>query len=198
METAWDLEDAYDFAYVEVSADGGRSYTPIAGDRTVAGPLGPGLTAAGNGTVTITYSLAAYAGKQVLLGLRYVSDGAVNKGGWRNGPLTLGGNTLCDGSSLEGWKSPTDIVPTRVAAWHVTLVGLASDHAAVVPLQKFAELSAYPRIVAVVAYDEPSERQTQYAPYALTANGSRLPGGTPPQAAGLPDSAPPQAGGSKP
>jgi hypothetical protein len=195
METAWDLEDAYDFAYVEVSADGGRSYTPIAGDRTVAGPLGPGLTAAGNGTVTITYSLAAYAGKQVLLGLRYVSDGAVNKGGWRIGRLTLGGNTLSDGSSLEGWKSPTDIVPTRVTAWHVTLVGLASDHAAVVPLQKFAELSAYPRIVAVVAYDEPTERQTQYAPYALTANGSRLPGGAPPQAAGLPDSAPPQAAG---
>jgi hypothetical protein len=180
MDTAWDLEDSYDYAYVEISADGGKTYTPITGDRTVAGTLGPALTAASNGTVSISYSLSAYAGKHVLLALRYVTDSAVSKGGWRIGKLTLGATTLSDGSSLKGWKSPTDLVPTPVAAWHVTLVGLAPDHAAVVPLQKFAELSAYPKVVAVVAYDEPTEQQTQYAPYALTANGTLQPGGGPP------------------
>jgi hypothetical protein len=113
----------------------------------------------------------------VLLALRYVSDSAVNKGGWRIGKLTLGTEVLSDGSSLKGWKSPTAIVPTAVAAWHVTLVGLAADHAAVVPLEKFAELSSYPTVVAVVAYDEPTERQTQYAPYVLTANDTTQPGG---------------------
>lgn len=179
MDTAWDLEDGYDFAYVEVSTDGGRSYTPIAGDRTVAGTLGPALTAASDGTVSISYGLSAYAGKSVLLALRYVSDSAVNKGGWRIGKLTLGATTLSDGSSLKGWESPTAIVPTRVAAWHVVLVGLASDHAAVVPLSRFQDLSAYPRVVAVIAYDEPTEQQTQYAPYELTANGIRQPSGAP-------------------
>jgi hypothetical protein len=179
MDTAWDLEDAYDYAYVEVSTDGGKSYTPIAGDRTVTGTLGPALTAASNGTVAISFSLSAYAGKSVLLALRYVSDSAVNNGGWRIGKLTLGATTLSDGSSLSGWKSPTDIVPTAVAAWHVTLVGLAKNHAAVAPLEKFAQLSAYPKIVAVVAYDEPTEQQTQYAPYELTANGKLQPGGAP-------------------
>jgi hypothetical protein len=179
METAWDLEDSYDFAYVEVSTDGGRSYTPVAGDRTVTGTLGPALTAASNGTVTASFSLSAYAGKDVLLALRYVSDSAVNKGGWRIGKLTLGTTTLSDGSSLTGWKSSTDIMPTEVAGWHVTLVGLAETHAAVVPLEKFADLSAYPKVVAVIAYDEPTEHQTQYAPYELTANGTLQPGGAP-------------------
>jgi hypothetical protein len=177
METAWDLEDSYDFAYVEISADGGKTYHPIAGDRTVAGLLGPALTAASGGTVPVSYSLSAYAGKSVLLALRYVSDEAGNKGGWRIGNLTLGTETLSDGSTLNGWKSPTEIVPTPVAAWHVTLVGLAANHAAVVPLAKFADLASYHTVVAVVAYDEPTAKQNQYAPYVLTANGTPQPGG---------------------
>jgi hypothetical protein len=188
METAWDLEDAYDFGYVEVSTDGGHSYQPVAGDRTVPGTLGPALTAASGGTVAVSFSLSAYAGKSVLLALRYVSDNAVNKGGWRIGKLTLGSEVLSDGSSLKGWKSPTSVVPTAVSGWHVTLVGLASDHAAVVPLEKFAQLASYPKVVAVVAYDEPTEHQTQYAPYVLTANGVVQPGGAPSS----------QVGGSKP
>ena len=57
------------------------------------------------------------------------------------------------------------------------MVGLAAGHAAVVPLEKFADLASYPKIVAVVAYDEPTEKLSQYAPYVLTANGTRQPGG---------------------
>lgn len=177
LEAAWDLEEAYDFGYVEISADGGKTYTPIAGDRTVAGTLGQGLTGASGGVVPLSYNLSTYAGKNVLLALRYVSDSAVNKGGWRIGKVTLGSKTLSDGSTLDGWKSPTALVPTPVNAWHVTLVGLDGKRAAVVPLNRFAELASYPKIVAVVAYDEPTETIGQYAPYTLIANGARQPGG---------------------
>jgi hypothetical protein len=179
METAWDLEEGSDFAYVEVSTDGGHTYQPVAGDRTVSGTLGPALTAASGGTVAVSFNLSAYAGQNVLLALRYVSDDAVNRGGWRIGKLTLGPQLLSDGTSLDGWKSTTELVPTPVSAWHVSLVGLAPDHAAVVPLEKFGELAGYPKVVAVVAYDEPTEHQTQYAPYTLTANGMVQPGGAP-------------------
>jgi hypothetical protein len=177
LEAAWDLEESYDFGYVEISADGGKTYTPITGDRTVAGPLGQGLTGASGGVVPVSYSLSAYAGKKVLLALRYVSDSAVSKGGWRTGKVTLGSQTLSDGSTLKGWKSPTAIMPTPVNAWHVTLVGLGTKSAAVVPLDQFASLAAYPTIVAVVAYDEPTEQIKQYAPYTLIVNGTRQPGG---------------------
>jgi len=179
MEAAWDAEEGYDFGYVEISTDGGKTYTPVAGDRTVAGPLGPGLTAASGGVVTVNYNLSAYAGKNVLLALRYVSDGAVNKGGWRIGKLSLGDQTLSDGATLDGWKSPSAINPTPVNAWHVTLAGLGLSRATLVPIDRFAQLSRYPTVVAIIAYDEPTERIKQYAPYQLTVNGTLQPGGAP-------------------
>jgi hypothetical protein len=36
----------------------------------------------------------------------------------------------------------------------------------------------FPKVVAVVAYDEPTEQVSQYAPYTLTVNGVVQPGGS--------------------
>lgn len=177
LETAYGIEDAYDFAYVSVSTDGGKTYLPVAGDRTTKGPLGPALTGSSGAVVTAGYDLSAYAGKKVLLCLRYLSDGAVNKGGWRIGKITLNGKVLSDGTSLKGWRSPSAIVPTPVHAWHATLVGIDGKRARLVPVDKWAEIKSYPRVVAVVAYDEPTEKVTQYAPYRLVVNGKLQPGG---------------------
>jgi hypothetical protein len=142
--------------------------------------LGPGLTGASGQTVTVKYDLKAYAGKRVLLGLHYVSDDAVSKGGWRIGTIMLGGSRLSDGSDLDGWTSPSSIVPTSVHAWHVTLVGLGERRVKVVPVSEFKQLMGYPKVVAIVAYDEPTEKIKQYAPYRLTANGVLQPGGSKP------------------
>ena len=180
LETAWGLEFGNDWAYVTVSTDGGKTYRAVAGDRTLPGLWGPGLTGASGRTVTTKYDLRAYAGREVLLGLRYVSDDAVNQGGWRIGRITLGGSVLNDGSVLTGWPSPTKIVPTPVHAWHVTLVGLGKRRAKAVPVAKFAQLEGYPKVVAIVAYDEPTEKLKQYAPYRLTVNGVLQPGGSTP------------------
>ena len=38
-------------------------------------------------------------------------------------------------------------------------------------------LAAFPKVVAIVAYDEPTEQVQQYAPYTLTVNGVVQPGG---------------------
>jgi hypothetical protein len=180
LEAAWGLEPGNDWAYVTVSTDGGKTYRTVAGDRTRPGPWGPGLTGASGQTVTVKYDLRAYSGNKVLLGLRFVSDDSVNQGGWRIGTITLGRSVLTDGSDLRGWTSPAAIVPTRVHAWHVTLVGLGSRRAKVVPLSKFKQLKGYPKVVAIVAYDEPTEQVKQYAPYRLTANGVLQPGGSTP------------------
>ena len=37
----------------------------------------------------------------------------------------------------------------------------------------------FDKVVAIVAYDEPTEQVQQYAPYTLTVNGVLQPGGTP-------------------
>jgi hypothetical protein len=106
-----------------------------------------------------------------------VTDRAVNKGGWRIGKITLGDRTLSDGATLDGWKSPTALVPVPVHRWNVTLVGIDGNRAQLVPVEKFRELEKYPQVVAIVAYDEPTEEVKQYAPYRLVVNGVLQPGG---------------------
>ncbi|MET0419158.1 MAG: peptidase M6 immune inhibitor A, partial [Actinoplanes sp.] len=180
LETAYDLENHKDYGYVTVSTDGGKTFAPVTGDWTTFSPWGPGLTGASGRTVSAGYDLRAYAGKEILLGLRYVSNGAGNNGGWRIGRIALGGQTLSDGSSLDGWSSPSALAPTPVHAWHVSLVGLDDKRAIRVPLEEFALLESYPKVVAIVAYDEPTEEIKQYAPYRLTVNGVLQHGGSTP------------------
>ncbi|WP_317796803.1 immune inhibitor A domain-containing protein [Actinoplanes sichuanensis] len=167
--TTYGLEENFDYGYVTVSADGGKTYQMLKGDRTVDGPLGAAITGKA-ADVTLSYDLKPYAGKSVLLGFRYVSDGAVSIGGWHLKDVKVGA-TAVGGDSLDGWKSPTEIHPIPVHHWEVTLVGLAEDKVKVVPLNGFARLRRYPKVVAIVAYDEPTGTVTQYAPYTLTVDG---------------------------
>lgn len=181
-------ERDYDYGYVTVSTDGGKTYTPVAGDRTVAGPDGPAVNGNTDGFVPLSYDLSAYAGKQVLLGFRYVSDGAVNEGGWFIDDILIGDTVVSSGASLAPFRSPTQIRATEVYHWNLRLIGLDKDRSiarqltfdgsAVRPSRAdLAKLAAFPKVVAVVAYDEPTERITQYAPYTLTVNGVVQPGG---------------------
>jgi hypothetical protein len=183
-------EQGFDYAYVEVSTDGGKTYTPIAGDRTVAGPNGPALNGTTAGFEPHTYDLSAYAGQTVLLSLHYVSDGGVNEGGLLVDDVTVGGTLVSDGSSLAPFRSPTQISPTPVANWHLKLVGIRTGKELSVTQIEFdgrnavhlsrgqlSRLRSATSVVAIVSYDEPTETVRQYAPYALTVNGSLQPGG---------------------
>ncbi|ROP34412.1 immune inhibitor A peptidase M6 [Couchioplanes caeruleus] len=182
LRAKYGAEERYDYGYVTVSTDGGRTYQAIPGDRTVPGPLGPGVTGRTDGFVPHRYDLSAYAGTTILLGFRYVSDGAVNEGGWYVDDVAVETRQVSDGSSLRGFRSPSQIRPVAVHAWHVRLIGLddAGRRARQVPADQFAALRSYPKVVAVVAYDEPSGELTQYAPYTLVVNGVTQPGGRTP------------------
>jgi len=185
-------EFGFDYGYVQVSTDGGATYTSIAGDKTVDAPLGPGLNGTTNGFEPHSYDLSAYAGQTILLAFRYVSDGGVNEGGLKLDDITLGGTTISDGSSLAPFKSPTQIHATPVHNWNVRLVGI-DERKVPVALQvefngkntiqlgrrELALASPFDKVVAIVAYDEPTEQVQQYAPYTLTVNGVVQPGGTP-------------------
>jgi hypothetical protein len=174
--TTYGLEKDFDYGYVTVSADGGKTYQVVAGDKTVKGPLGAGLTGLA-ADVKASYDLAAYAGKKVLLGFRFVSDAAVNQGGWHIGAVSIGANKLVS-NSLDGWKSPTQWYPVAVRGWHVSLVGLGPGRAAVVPIEQVTALRGFSKVVAIVAQDDPSGTITQYAPYTLTVDGVVQPGGS--------------------
>ncbi|MCE0535332.1 immune inhibitor A [Kineosporia rhizophila] len=185
-------EAGYDYAYVSVSTDGGKTYsTPLPGDKTVDGPFGPALNGTTSGFEAHEYDLSAYAGQEILVSIRYVSDAGVNEGGLLIDDLTVGSTKLSDGSSLEPFDSPTEIAPVAVANWNVRLIGLDArkERAAQITFDgqsgidlgrrspEVRELRKAEQVVAVVAYDEPTEQGQQYAPYKLTVNGVVQPGG---------------------
>ncbi|MCW2526372.1 MAG: shpI [Pseudonocardiales bacterium] len=181
-------EPDYDYAYTTISTDGGATYTPLANANTVEGPLGPALNGDATAFVTQTFDLSAYAGKSVLIGFRYVSDGGVNDGGWYIDDVKVGSTLISDGTSTAPFKSTTQIRPFGVYSFTIRIIGVNTDgHTALVrrftsrtvnlsPAQ-VAEFHAYPRVVVQVSYDEPSEQLQPQALYTLKANGVVQPGG---------------------
>ena len=80
------IEEAWDYAYVMVSADGGESWEVLEGQHTVAenpigNSFGPGYTGSSGGWVQERMDLTPYAGRQVLLSFEHVTDDAVNRDG---------------------------------------------------------------------------------------------------------------------
>ena len=181
-------EEGYDYAYTVVSDDGGATYKPLANANTVAGPLGAALNGDAPAFTRQSFDLSAYAGKSILVGFRYVSDGGVNDGGFYVDDVKVGATLVSDGSDASVFKSASQVRPTKVAAWNLKLVGLDSaKHKVLVRTYdkrtvelgkaKLAAFRKYPRVVAIVSYDEPTEQYQPQALYTLTVNGVVQPGG---------------------
>ncbi|MFE0068984.1 choice-of-anchor J domain-containing protein [Nonomuraea sp. NPDC059023] len=181
-------ETGYDYAYVMVSTDGGATYTPIAGDKTTQAPLGPGLNGTTTGFEPHTFDLAAYAGQEILVNFRYVSDGGVNEGGLKLDDIAVGGTAVSDGSSLDPFDSVTEVRPIAIDSWNVRLIGYDGKRSVALYAEvddkfafslnrlQLALLAPFPKVAAIVAVDDPGEQVQQYAPYTLKINGVTQPG----------------------
>jgi len=140
----YDLEEHWDYGFVQISDDGGKTYKSVACSNTNsdnvpnAHPLVlqyvPGYSGVQATFQTETCNLSAYAGKTVILMFRGVTDWgtlgndeATGNDGWFVDDITLGGTLLSDGTSLAGWKSETELLPVKVAGWTVQLLGYHSD-----------------------------------------------------------------------
>lgn len=90
--TWYNIEKPWDFAYVEASTDGGKTWTVLAGlHTTTENPLGnsfgPGYTGNSGGGkepvwVEESIDLSPFAGKKILLRFEYITDEAVNNVGF--------------------------------------------------------------------------------------------------------------------
>lgn len=83
----YEIEEDWDYAYVEASADGGVTWDVLSGpSSTTSNPngnsYGPAYTGRSNGWVQETFDLSPYAGSEVLVRFEYVTDDAVNLSGW--------------------------------------------------------------------------------------------------------------------
>ncbi|MDP6495356.1 MAG: immune inhibitor A, partial [Dehalococcoidia bacterium] len=80
------IEESWDYAYVEVSSDGGKTWEILRG--SLASPknpfglsFGPGYTGQSDGWLEDSVDLTPYTGMEVLLRFEYVTDDASNENG---------------------------------------------------------------------------------------------------------------------
>lgn len=115
FDTKYNIEEEWDFGVVQVSTDGGQTWTSLANENTrddlvadghpkIAANL-PGFTGSSDGWVTETFDLSAYAGQEVLLGFRYLTDWGFTESGWYLSDLQLNGETIDPMTSTDGFMS---------------------------------------------------------------------------------------------
>jgi immune inhibitor A len=91
--SAWyDIEDGWDYVYVEASTDGGQHWQILSGRQTSnkdksGNAFGPGYTGMSGGGQTAQWvservDLSPFAGKQMQLRFEYVTDGELNRPGF--------------------------------------------------------------------------------------------------------------------
>lgn len=107
--TWFDIEDGFDYAYVEASADGGKTWTTLrTGASTDKDPngtnLGNGVTGKSGGGVAPKWiadrvDLSAYAHKEIEVRFEYVTDQALNKDGFAVDDLAI---------PEAGWSDDTE------------------------------------------------------------------------------------------
>jgi len=107
LVTSYDIEDYWDFGFVQVSTDGGETWTSLENEYTtydhdpsahpnIIANL-PGLTGRNPewpSWTTMTFNLSAYAGETVLIGFRYMTDWAVLYEGWYIASASVSGVEL--------------------------------------------------------------------------------------------------------
>ncbi len=94
FDAVWNLEDGWDYGYVELSPDGGASWQTLPdteGILTRADPhgLNQGWGLTGRGEGRLRFDLSAFSGQTVVLRLRYISDRFATEPGWWVDNLSL-------------------------------------------------------------------------------------------------------------
>lgn len=102
-----DIEEEWDYLYVSVSTDGGKSWDVLEATGTtdsnpVGNSYGYGYTGDSKGWQDGTASLASYAGRDALVRFHYVTDDAINGPGFCVQGMSVSGDDL--GSDTVGWE----------------------------------------------------------------------------------------------
>ncbi|MCP4356644.1 MAG: hypothetical protein GY796_01320, partial [Chloroflexi bacterium] len=131
-----DMEHGYDFAYISISEDDGRSWTPLSAPHmlgqnhqddpaeiALADSFYTGQTQA---WVQETVDLTPYAGREIQLRFEYVTDQAVNYGGFALDNIAVPEIGFYDDAESEmgGWQVAGFVRATAAAPqnWHLQLI----------------------------------------------------------------------------
>ncbi len=202
FDALWDTEVGWDFGYVQVSTDGGVTWTSLpTADTTSAHDPGaisqvvaqlPGFTGDSGTWRPQSADLSAYVGTSVLVAFRYITDSGVDEGGFWVRNISAAGTPL-PSDSLTGWQSATEVLPVTVQGFTVQLVAYGDDGSPVwvhrmdldgsfdatfdgTALADAIGTSAT-TVSAIVMFDDDTENAPKQAGYTLTVNGVTQPGG---------------------
>jgi len=116
----YDIEKNFDYAYIEVSTDGGKTWDILTGKQTTTdnpngasfGPAYTGRSVAADGQspaqwVPEQMDLTPYAGKKFLLRFEYITDDAYNAPGWAVDDISIPEIGFSDNveSGANGWDA---------------------------------------------------------------------------------------------
>lgn len=133
--TWFDIEENWDYAYVEVSPDGGETWTILQGtnttdDNPVGNSYGHGFTGASDGWVHEPLDLTPYVGGKVLVRFEYITDDAVYEDGFVIDDIAVQElDFFDDGDADQGWDAQgferiDNVVPVE---WVVQIIERHSD-----------------------------------------------------------------------
>ena len=134
FDVKFDTEAGWDFAYVQVSTDGGQTWKSLpTGTSTsehepqaypdITADL-PGWTGSSNGWIHESADLSEYAGQEVMIGFRYRTDPLVIGGGFWVDNVAVGDQVISTGDTLEGWSQ----VGRKTYRMDLRLVSYTDDH----------------------------------------------------------------------
>lgn len=114
FEHYYNIEEQWDFATVQVSTDNGETWKSLENENTRSDVVEegyptikenvPGFTGEKTNWSTETFDLAEYAGQDVLVSFRNLTDWGSNEAGWFVKNIELGSFTA-DGTSTEPFQS---------------------------------------------------------------------------------------------
>lgn len=137
FDTWYDIEESWDYGFVQVSTDGGDTWTSLANEYTrddldpnahpkVVANV-PGLTGSSEGWMEQTFDLSAYDGEEILIAFRYVTDWASEETGWFVDNVRIEAiGYENDGSHLDDFQSLNE-VQGRYVDYLVTFVQLEGE-----------------------------------------------------------------------
>jgi hypothetical protein len=135
FDTMYQIEEQWDFGFVQVSTDGGYTWTSLTNAYTapVLNPdthpniiaNGAGLTGDSGGWVNMSFDLSGYSGP-ILVAFRYMTDWAFNDPGWYIDNVMVDSDLISDGTDASVFTDITEIIPVNLN-FTVTFVGMKKN-----------------------------------------------------------------------
>lgn len=130
----YNTESNYDYGYVDVSTDGGGSWTPIPGNITTAfnpngNNRGYGFTGVSPGWVDAIFPLTAYLGEDIFVRISYITDGGVLGAGVRVDnifPVPSCGSNFTVATGVTG--NEFDFLPPSTGLWRFRVRALDAEN----------------------------------------------------------------------